>query len=161
MRHFDESLWWDILAETFFMWHFDEYILSYILMRHFDEIFEETFWWHIWWDVLMNILMRHFHEVFWWDILMGHFDDTFWSYIRLRHFNDTFWWDIWMAGNGCIFVLNITRLVIKLPNCMTGLSNFNQRVQHWLPWPFSLFVQCPAHHYSLLKLCNTTIPIPN
>ena len=39
-----------------------------------------------------------------------------------------------MAVNGRKFVLNMTRLVIKLLNCTTGLKNFAQRVRHWLPW---------------------------
>ena len=28
-----------------------------------------------------------------------------------------------------------TIFVIKLLNCMTGLSNLTNRVRHWLPWP--------------------------
>ena len=124
MRHVDEKCWW------------------YILRRHFDEKF--------WWDILMrhveDILMRHFYEPFWGDILMGHFDETFWwdilMAILMGHFDETFWWDILIAGNGWKFVLNMSRLVIQLLNCTTGLSNLTQWVRHWLPSPcFPLFCQ--------------------
>ena len=50
------------------------------------------------------------------------------------HFDETFRWNIWMAGNVCKFVLNMTRLVIKLLNCSTGLSNFTQTVLSGI-WP--------------------------
>ena len=80
-------------------------------MKYFDE----KFWWKFWWD----ILMRHFDEKFWWDIFMRHFYGTFLWNILMRHFNDTFLWDILMAWNTWKFVLNMSRLVIKLLNCTT------------------------------------------
>ena len=49
-----------------------------------------------------------------------------------------------MAGNCRILVNNMSRLIIQLLNCTTGLSNLPQGVWHWLPWPclFSINAEC-------------------
>ena len=135
MRHFDETFWWDIL-----MRHFGEKFWGDTLIRHFDE----TFW--------RDILMRHYDETFWLDILIRHFDKTFWWDILMvqlmKHFDDKFWWDILMAGNGRKFCFNMSRLVIQLLNCTTGLSNSIQRVRHWLPWPCSCYIWFKKRYFS-------------
>ena len=69
-------------------------------MRHINE----TFWWEIWWDIFIRYCDETLDGTFWWDILM-------------RHFFYTCQWDTLMAGNDWKFVLNITKLVIKLLNC--------------------------------------------
>ena len=71
----------------------------------------------------------------------------------MRHFDETFWWDIVMAGNGWKIVHSITRLVIKLLICTTGLSNIPQRVWHWLPWP-CFVMPCTKPPSTNLKLCH-------
>ena len=83
--------------------------------------------------------MRHFDESFWWDILMRHlmryYYETFWIYILIRHFDDMLWWDILMTWYCWKFVNNMSRLIMQLLNCTTGLLNLTQRVWHWLPLP--------------------------
>ena len=61
----------------------------------------------------------------------------------MGHFDDMLWWDILMAGNCWKFVNNMSRLIIQLLNCTSGISNLTQMVRHWLPWPyFSLIWPC-------------------
>ena len=96
-------------------------------MSHLIKHFNETFGW----DMLM--------KQFWWVLLIRHFDWAFWLDIRIRHFietcYETFEWDILMAGNSWKLALYMTRLVLKLLNCKTGLLYLPQRVWHLLPLP--------------------------
>ena len=77
------------------MTHLYKHFNVLILMKHFDETFDESYWW--------GILIIHFSEIFLrdilWDILERHFDEsfneTFWWGIGMRYFDEIFWWNIW------------------------------------------------------------------
>ena len=102
--------------------------------------YRQTYFLDTLWKGGWDILIIHFDETFSWDILMGHCHG--WKWLKIVH--------------------SITRLVIKLLICTTGLSNIPQRDWHWLPWP-CFVMRCtkpPSTHLKLFHILEENYRYP-